>query len=43
MKIGKEVPGIFNQDESESYLAWLCEKTVLFQKVFGKYFQEYKK
>lgn len=43
IKIKKEVSGIFDQAEAENYFAWLYEKTVLFQKVFGKYFKEYKK
>jgi len=43
IKIKKEVPDIFNQAEAEKYFAWLYEKTVLFQKVFGKYFREFKK
>jgi len=43
IKIKKEVSGIFDQVEAEKYFAWLYEKTVLFQKVFGKYFKEFKK
>ena len=43
IKIDKEVPAIFDQKESEEYYKWIYEKTVLFQKVFGKYFKEYKK
>ena len=43
IKIKKEVSGIFDQAEAEKYFAWLYEKTVLFQNVFGKYFKEFKK
>ena len=43
IKIKKEVSGIFDQGEAENYFAWLYEKTVSFQKVFGKYFREFKK
>ena len=41
--IKKEVSAIFNQDESENYFAWLYEKTILFQKVFGRYLKDFKK
>jgi hypothetical protein len=41
--INKGVKDIFDQAEAENYFAWLYEKTVLFQKVFGKYFKEFKK
>lgn len=43
IKIKKEVPGIFDQNEAENYFSWLYEKTVLFQEIFGKYFKEFKK
>ncbi len=43
IKIRKEVPDLFNKDEAENYFAWLYEKTVLFQKVFGRHFREFKK
>jgi hypothetical protein len=43
IKIRKEVSTLFDQAEAEKYFAWLYEKTVLFQKVFGKYFKEFKK
>jgi len=43
IKIKKEVSNLFDQVEAEKYFAWLYEKTVLFQKVFGKYFREFKK
>lgn len=42
IKIKKEVDDIFSQNETENYFAWFYEKTVLFQKVFGKYFNEFK-
>ena len=42
IKVRKEVPGIFNQSEADKYFAWLYEKTVLFQKVFGKHLREFK-
>lgn len=41
--IKKAVSSIFDQAEVEIYFAWLYEKTVLFQKIFGKYFKEFKK
>jgi hypothetical protein len=40
--IKKEVPSIFDQKEADHYFAWLYEKTVLFQSLFGKYFKEYR-
>lgn len=40
--IKKEVSDIFDQAEAEKYFAWLYEKTILFQKIFGKYFREFK-
>jgi len=43
VKIRKEVSEVLNHDESEKYFAWLYEKTILFQKVFGKYCKEFKK
>ncbi|MBI4975399.1 DUF4268 domain-containing protein [Candidatus Peregrinibacteria bacterium] len=43
IKIKKGVSGIFDQNKAEESFAWLYEKTVLFQKVFGKYFREFKK
>ena len=42
IKIKKEVSSVFDQAEAKKYFAWLYEKTVLFQKVFGKYFKEFK-
>jgi len=43
IKIKKEVSDIFDQANSGNYFAWLYEKTILFQKVFSKYFKEFKK
>ena len=40
--IKKGVSGVFNQTDVEKYYEWLYEKTVLFQRVFGKYFKEFK-
>jgi len=42
IKIKKEVSDIFDQANLKNYFAWLYEKTILFQKVFGKYFKEFK-
>jgi hypothetical protein len=41
--IKKEVADLFSSPEVEKSFAWLYEKTVLFQRVFGKYFKEFKK
>lgn len=43
IKIKKELADVFSQNETEKYFAWLMEKVVLFQKVFGRYFREFKK
>ena len=43
MKVKKEVSNLFDQVEAEKYFAWLYERTVLLQKVFGKYLKEFKK
>jgi len=43
IKIEKEVSKLFNQEDTEKYFNWFYEKTILFQKVFSKYFREYKK
>ncbi len=43
IKIKKEVSNVFDPNEAENCFAWLYEKTVLFQRVFGKYFKEFKK
>lgn len=39
IKIKKVVPDLFSHIEAENYFAWLYEKTVLFQKIFGNYFK----
>lgn len=41
LKIKKPVSNIF--EKNEQYFIWLYEKTILFQKVFGKYIREFKK
>jgi hypothetical protein len=43
IKIKKEVSEVFSQNEAENYFAWLYEKTILLQKVFGRHFREFKK
>jgi len=43
IKIKKEIPDLFSQSEAENYFAWLYERTVLFQKVFGRHLREFKK
>jgi len=43
IKIKKEISDLFSQNEAENYFAWLYEKTMLFQKVFGRYFREFQK
>ncbi len=43
IKIKKEIPDLFSQNEAENYFTWLYEKTVLFQKVFGRHFREVNK
>jgi len=40
--IKKKVSDVFDQLEAEKYFDWLYEKTILFQKVFSKYFKEFK-
>ncbi len=42
IKIKKSVPDIFNQTELDKNFKWLYEKTILFQRVFSKYLQEFK-
>ena len=42
IKIKKEVSDVFSQSEAENYFTWLYEKTILLQKVFGKYLSEFK-
>lgn len=41
--IKKEIPDLFSQSEAENYFVWLYEKTVQFQKVFGRHFREFNK
>ena len=41
LKTKKQVSDIF--EKNEQYFIWLYEKTILFQKVFGKYIREFKK
>jgi len=43
VKIEKHVSDVFGQEEADNYFAWLYEKMVLFQKVFGRRFKEFKK
>ncbi len=43
IKIKKRVSDVFSQSEAENYFTWLYEKTVLFQKVFGRHLREFKK
>jgi hypothetical protein len=43
IKIRKNVSGVFEQQEADSYFTWLYERMVLFQKVFGRRFKEFKK
>ncbi|MCX6745324.1 MAG: DUF4268 domain-containing protein [Candidatus Parcubacteria bacterium] len=42
IKIKKEAPDVLNPIEAENYYKWLYDKTVLFQRVFGKYMREFK-
>lgn len=43
IKLSKDVADVFAPSETEGHFEWLYEKTVLFQKVFGKYLQDFKK
>ena len=43
IKVEKKVPFIFEQENYEEYFKWLYEKTILFQKLFGKYIRDFKK
>jgi hypothetical protein len=43
IRIKKAVSDAFNQAEADKYFAWLYEKAILFQKIFGKYFRDFKK
>ena len=42
IKLKKQVSDVFNPTEEENHFAWLYEKMLLFQKVFAKYFKEFK-
>lgn len=42
IKIKKEVTGIFDPKQMESYFDWFYQKVTLFQKVFGKHIKEVK-
>lgn len=42
VKIKKEVSDLFDHGQAENYYAWLYEKIILFQKVFRRYFSEFK-
>jgi hypothetical protein len=41
--VKKAVGSVFASSEAQHHFEWLHEKTVLFQKVFGKYLKAYKK
>jgi hypothetical protein len=43
IKIKKQIIDVFDQYQAESYFAWLYEKAILFQRVFGRYLREFKK
>lgn len=43
IKIKKAVSDVFDSANAENYFEWLYQKTILFQKVFSKYFKEFKK
>jgi hypothetical protein len=43
LKMKKEVSNVFDVNQYDQYFTWLYEKTILFQKVFGRYLKEYKK
>jgi len=43
IRIKKEVDNVFDQEHSEEYFAWLYDKTIKAQKVFGKYIKEFRK
>ncbi len=43
IKLKKHVSDVFGQEVADSYNDWLYVKTVLFQKVFGRRFKEFKK
>jgi hypothetical protein len=41
IKITKKVDNIFCALEAEKHFSWLHQKTILFQKIFGKYIKEF--
>jgi hypothetical protein len=41
--IRKAVDDVFSQNEADDYFTWLYEKTILFQKVFGRHIGEFQK
>jgi len=41
--IKTEVPNVFAPSEPANHFAWLYQKAILFQNVFGKHFKEFKK
>ncbi len=41
--IEKEVANIFSQSQTVEHFSWLYEKTLLFQRVFSKHFNQFKK
>lgn len=43
IRVKKNVTNVFDESKYEEYFEWLLEKTTLFQKVFSKYINEYKK
>lgn len=43
IKIKKEVASIFEESMLQDNFAWLYEKTILFRKVFGRHFHDFKK
>jgi len=42
IKINMSVEDVFDQTHADEYFTWLYEKTILFQKVFGKFFSQFK-
>lgn len=42
IKIKKEVSDVFDQSRSGDYFMWLYEKTILFQKIFSNYFNQFR-
>lgn len=43
IKIKKPVDSVFDQSSLDGNFSWLYEKTILFQKVFGRYISEFRK